>query len=212
MSNSFNSTVQNNQTHRVYRSNLAPRKPYYYVTASLDVSGMRAGDTLYFNADNDIAYLQDPFYTNFVTLNENCIIGDVLVRTDPPVLLRNDLPFSTIPFAPELLCALGGAESLTSEVVLPYAAPFGFGARAPPQFAGSPLSLGQLNQNPVNYFGHTAARFPYGVTNAGVPDTRTNLNYLAFTVYANSVYPIGTPLIASGRVYIKLKVYPKTSS
>ena len=211
MSSTFNSTVQNNQTHKVIRSNLPPQKPYFYVTASLDVSGMYAGDTLYFNSDNSTAYLNDPYYTQFVVINENCIIGDVLVQTDPPVLLRNDVPLNTTPFAPELLCAIGGAESLTSEVVLPYASPFGFGAQVPPRFAGSPLSLGQLNQNPVNYFGHTAARFPYGVTNDGVPDSRTNLNFLAFTLYANSMYPAGTPLIASGRVYVKLKVYPKTS-
>jgi hypothetical protein len=170
---------------------------------------MLAGDTLYFNANNSTAYLDDPFYKGFITIDENSMIGDVIVRTEPAVTMFDNLTgvsFNSLP----LLCAIGGAPSLAEPVVLPYIAPFGFDAQVPPKFCGSTMSIGQLNQNPISYFGHTAGRFPYGVTNDLVPDARTNLNYLAITVFANTSFPAGTPVFQSGTVHIKLKVYPKT--
>jgi hypothetical protein len=176
---------------------------------------MLAGDTLYFNVDNSTAYLEDPFYTGFITIDGNSMIGDVIVRTDPVIRTFDTLPGIGYLIPPGielsgLVCAIGGAESLAEPVVLPYSAPTGFGPQSPPKFCGSFMSIGELNQNPINYFGHTAARFPYGVTNSLVSDPRTNLNYLAFTIYANATFPVGTPAIQSGRLHLKMKVYPKT--
>lgn len=191
-------------------SNLPSCPPFYYLEGSLDLSGMRTGDTRYFNVDNSLAYENDPEYTGFLTLKGTCILGDVIVRTEPQLQMPAYIGATGIFAAPSVLCMVGGARSPSDPVVLPYSAPFGFGAQTPPKFNGSTLSIGQLNQNPISYFGRTAARFPYGVTNSGTPNTLTDYNYLAITVFANSLYPAGTLMIESGTIHIKLKVYPKT--
>lgn len=192
------------------RSNLPTRQPFFYIEGSLDLSGMRTGETRYFNVDNSLAYETDPAYTGFLTLNGTCILGDVIVRTEPQLQTPAYVGGLGFPPSPGVLCMIGGARSTSDPVVLPYSAPFGFAAQTPPKFNGSTLSIGQLNQNPISYFGRTAARFPYGVTNNGTPDTLTDYNFLAITVFANSLYPAGTLMIDSGTIHIKLKVYPKT--
>ncbi len=194
---------------KTFRNNIDPVRPYYYIQASLDLAGTVAGETLYFNEDNTIDYLSDPYYKKFWTLDGNNIVGDVFVQTDPKIVLYDNLTYLADNTHP-ILCGIGGAPSLTSPVQLLYAAPPFYGPQTPPRFNGFPMTVGELNSNPLNVFGHTAARFPYGVTNALVPDTRTNLRYLGITFYENGVnLPAGTPLVESGTVHVTFKVYPK---
>lgn len=191
----------NNFTNRTFRTNLQPERPYYYVTASLDLTGARNGETLYFNADNNLDYLNNRNYAKYHILTQDLIIGDVIVWTDP-VIVTN----AVTPNGPTF--DVGGAESLTTPVVVPYGAPIGFGPKVPPQFSGAPITLSNLNAKTINYFGHSAAKFPYGETNASVPDTNTNYKYLALTI-ENSDLPPDTLLIESGTIHVRIRVYPK---
>lgn len=191
----------NNFANRTARSNLQPERPYYYVNANLDLSGMVNGDTLYFNRDNSTAYLNDRFYNRFITIDENCIIGDVLIRTEPYIQT-----FAETANGP--LFTIGGAETIETPVVVPYAASSGFGPKIPPQFSGASLRTNQMNTNPNNYFGHTAARFPYGQDNSGNPNTNTKYKFLAITL-TNPDQSLGTAIVEFGTIYVTLKVYPK---
>jgi hypothetical protein len=183
-----------------YRSNLAPKNPYRYLTASLDLAGAINGDTLYFNLDNNVDYLTNRDYARYIILTQESIIDEVIAWADPVVVAQ------TTPNGP--LFNIGGAETLSSAVAVPYAAPIGFGPKIPPQFSGAPVNLASLNAKSINYFGHAAAKFPYGKTNALVVDPRTNLNYLAITV-TNPDLPAQTPIVESGMVHVQLRVFPK---
>lgn len=195
-------------SNKTFRTNLDPTKPYYYIQTSLDLKGTVAGETLYFNEDNSIDYLENPYYNKFWTVDGNSIIGDVFVHTDPKIsLASNTYPGDVLQ---PILCGIGGAASLSDPVELMYLAPAFYGPQIPPRYNGFPLTVGQLNADPISYFGHTAARFPYGVTNDLIPDTRTNLRYLGITFYADGGdLPAGTPLVESGVVHVTFKVYPK---
>jgi hypothetical protein len=184
-----------------FRTNLSPQLPYEYIHTSLDLTGAKNGETFYFNLDEDFDYLTVRDYYRYIQIVQSSIVGDVLVWTDPPVVAT-----AVTPNGP--LFTIGGAPNLQSPVVVPYAAPIAFGPKVPPQFSGAPLTLIELNSNPINYFGHSAAKFPYGQDNAGNPDARTNLRYLAITISSVDV-PVGTVLIESGVVYVTLKVYSK---
>lgn len=198
-----------------FRNYSSAEKPYVYITASLDLSGMLAGETLYFNQDNSTAYLSDPYYNGFITLDENVLVGDVLIRTSPPIVLFPRPRVANVSTGNTYIpvtCGIGAAESLGAPVELLYCAPQNWGVQTPPQYNGALFTVEQLNANPISYFGHTAARFPYGVTNTLLPDTRTNLRYLGVTFYSDGVrLPVGTPLVESGTIHVTLKVYPKTS-
>lgn len=185
-----------------FRTNLAPGKPYSYIRASLDLAGALAGDTLYFNKDNSTAYLTTRDYYRFIQITNESIIDDVIVST------LNDPVVTTAETANGPLFTIGGAQSTALPVVVPYAAPAGFGPQTPPQFSGAALRTNQLNANPVNYFGHSAAAFPYGEDNNGNPDLNTNYKYLAITVSSPDV-ATGTVLVTSGTVEITLKLISK---
>lgn len=186
---------------KTFRTGLLPQLPYQYITASLDLTGAKNGDTFYFNLDDDFDYLYVRDYYRYIQITKESIIGEVIVRTDPNIITLQETlngPVFTI----------GGAENTSSGVTIPYAAPVGFGPKIPPQFSGASMRTFELNANPINYFGHSAAKFPYGQDNSGNPNTQTNYKFLAITISSIDV-PVGTPLILSGIVYITLKVYPK---
>jgi hypothetical protein len=184
-----------------FRTNLSPQLPYEYITSSLDLAGAKNGDTFYFNLDEDFDYLTTRDYYRYIQITQNSIIDEVIVWTDPVIVATQITPNGP-------LFTIGGAQDLQSPVAVPYAATIAFGPKVPPQFSGSPLNVSEINGNPINYFGHSAAKFPYGQTNAGVPDNRTNLRYLAITISSIDA-PVGTILIESGVVYVTLKVLSK---
>lgn len=201
------STIGTDTMNRTIRSNIQPTKPYYYIQSSLDLSGARLGDTLYFNQDNSLAYLTDRDYKRFIILNQNVLLGEVMVRTQPTVELLD--PESEAP-----VFWIGGAPDTQSEVAVPWAAPSDYGPIAPPGFSGRYLSLDEINANPINQYGHTSAIFPYGVNTNGDPDPRTDLRYLAISILPNlSARPLTRPLpgtiIKQGTVQVTIKIYPK---
>lgn len=183
-----------------FKNNIPPQPPYDYIRAQLDLKGAKNGDTYYFNLDNNLNYLKNPNYTRFIKLTEQNIIGDVVVSTEPFIQIyeTNNGPLFTI----------GGALNTNSPVVVPYAAPSGFGPKNPPQFSGESLRTNEMNSNPINYFGHSAAKFPYGEDNSGNPNTNTNYIFLGITIYSSDI-PIGKVIIEKGIVNVILKVYLK---
>jgi hypothetical protein len=191
----------NNVFNRAYRSNIAPEKPYRYITASLDLSGALNGETLYFNLDNNLNYIVNRDYKRYIILTQDTIVSEVIAWADP-IILSSEITANGPIFN------IGGAETLKTPVVVPYAAPIAFGPKVPPEFSGAPVDLISLNVKTINYFGHSAAKFPYGVTNDSDPDLRTNLNYLAITISNPDLAPL-KQLVDSGTVHVQIRVHPK---
>jgi hypothetical protein len=162
---------------RTFRTSISSQAPYYYLNADLDMVDVKVGETYYFNSDNDFIYRTARDYNNFYTLDSSSIVDEVVVYA--PVKLKASQ--ETV-YGPVLL--IGGAQSTSSEVVIPYAAPTGYGPKVPPQFSGFPMRIADINSGSVNIFGHSAAKFPYGVTNYGVPDLRTDLKFLSVSILA----------------------------
>lgn len=194
--------VNNHFLNKTFRLHHTSAPVVEYVHVELDLSGMRKGETVFFNREN-MRSVDPRFESNihYLTLDGNSIIGDVLVYAQPDLV-------STSFGSSATTLTIGGAVSRSASVELPYAAPAGYGPRTPPQFSGAALTLAQVAARPVNYFGHTAAKFPYGQTNGGVPDARTNLKHVGVTV-SHPTASVGAPLIESGTLHVILKVYTK---
>lgn len=86
---------------KVFKSGVEPGKPYYYVSGSLDLSGAVYGGTYFFNFDNNLSYATTRDYSNFIVVDENSVISEVLVYTHPDIDAVN--PSSTY-------LAIGGAD------------------------------------------------------------------------------------------------------
>jgi len=183
-----------NHINRVYRSNIPPEKPYSYITASLDLTGAKNGQTLYFNLDNNFDYLKDRDYSRYIIFTEKNIIDEVVVWADPLVVATQVSPNG--PFF-----NIGGATNLNSAVSVFYAAPVGYGPKVPPDYSGAPLDIFNLNAKSINYFGHSAAKIPY-------QSTPENYRYLAITLVKTDI-PVGQVLIESGVVRIQIRVFSK---
>lgn len=221
------SSFGDNGLNRVFRNGIAPAAPYYYIQASLDLSGRSAG-TYYFNYDNNYAYATAPDYKNFVLVDDNVILSEVLVYSSPDLVATG----------PSVLLTVGGAASTSTPVVVPWAAPAGEAPVAPPDFVGGPLTVSQVNAGAVNYFGHEGGHFPYFLNRATPPveDLSTGYRYLALTVTTGiqevlgepesaddrsrraaaraarrrpRLLPSGPVVIESGSINVVIKVYPK---
>ncbi len=166
-----------------FTSGVKPDLPYYYLSVSLDLSGAMAGETLYFNEDNSTEYLKLRDYYKFIQITSDSLIGDVIVSTEPELVCidtPNDIYFT-----------IGGAANTRSPVVLPYAAYPGSG-KLPPLFSGSSISSAAMNLHPINYFGHSAAKFPYPFTFPSEPMTSNITDdyvTIASSTYSNIYYP-----------------------
>lgn len=160
---------------KTFRSSNRFQQPYYYIVGHLDLSGAVTGGIFYFNKDNNLSYIGQRNYDRFYIVDQNVIVDDVVVYTNPDFSVNE-----TSVYGPVFL--IGCSDSTQTETELLLAAPSGYGPKTPPQFSGAPLNFIQLNQGSVNVFGHTGARFPYGLTNFGTPDPRTDLKYLSVTV------------------------------
>lgn len=78
-----------------FRTSIAPGKPYYYINAYLDLTGLEVGQApnnyiYYFNAENNFNYLSSSLhpegpdaYPGFYPIDDNAVIGEVVVYTYP---------------------------------------------------------------------------------------------------------------------------------
>lgn len=163
--------LSGNGINQTFKTGMEPKAPYYYVTASLDLTGLAYG-TYYFNFDNDFAYASDPNYHKFVSIDENVMLSEVTVYTNPP--LETD---STVVFR-----VGGAANTVGAPVQIDWAAPAGYGPVAPPGYSGSMLSAEELNAGSVNYFGHEGGHFPYFTDNEMKEDLSNAYRFLAITL------------------------------
>lgn len=209
-----------NQT---FKTGTEPKAPYYYITASLDLTGCTNG-TYYFNAENSLSYANDPNFSKFIIVNENVVISEVAVYTNPALVLNEEVK--------ECAFTIGGAANhSTSPVVVPWAAPAETPPGVPPAFSGEALTADQLNAGSVNYFGHEGGHFPY-FYNGVADDPSHDYRFLAITIDSDLQFtglnekllarskrrararglrslPSGPVVVEEGRVSVVLKVYPK---
>lgn len=171
------------------------KKPFFIITASLDLSGVKNYETLYFNYDNNLDYKHTRDYANYIKLSEQSILDEIVVSTNPLITIY------PTPFAEGPQFSIGGAEDLQSPVFLKYAGPTGR-YETKPNWNGWVMQTSEINSNPVTHFGHVAAKIPYD------NDATTLYRYLAITVI-DSYYDVGVPIIESGTVHVSLRIYPK---
>lgn len=184
---------------KTFKTIIPPGSPYFYLNASLDLSNAVYDGTYYFNLENNFNYAKSPSsYGQYHILNDNVIISEVVVKTNPDLLTVDDN---------NTFFEIGGAADYASPVSVYWAAPAGYGpynypslGAGQPYFNGYPLTESQVNGGSVNYFGHEAGHFPYfkkfNQSNGSlVDDASKNYKYLAVTI-RNSL-PDYPELIAS---------------
>jgi hypothetical protein len=175
---------------KTFKTILPPGSPYFYINASLDLANAVYDGTYYFNLENNYSYAKSPSnYGQYHILNDNVIISEVVVKTNPDILTVDD---------EKTFFEIGGAADYSSPVSVLWAAPAAFGPwnyppswNGAPYFNGYPLTESQMNAGSVNYFGHEAGHFPYfkkynqanpNPATALVDDASKNYKYLAVTV------------------------------
>jgi hypothetical protein len=224
-------------SNKTFKTGLAPGAPYYYISAHLDLSGIivpQGGITYYFNKDNNLGYMLTPLtpgigyeeYRKFHMIDENAVIGEVVLYSNPDLIQGNVTPGFQLAFK------VGGAESTVDEVnVLDvWGGPTGF--------TPEKVNVADVNTGSVCYFGHDGGgvaqdkKFlavtifedaillaepeseifqngsdepviipdePVVVESRSVRGTRRNKN----------VRVIALPSISSGSLHVVVKVYPK---
>lgn len=195
---------------KAFKSGQEPGKPYYYINASLDLSG-RAEGTYYFNADNNYEYALNRDYNKYHIIDENMIISEIAVFANNDLIeVDGENPDFWIGGAPKPSTGL--------QVMVPWAAPSGS-----PSGAGDIMSVSDINSGSVHLYGHEGGNIPYALGSQ-------NYKYLAITINPNTSLPAesrsevkakrskkqlyrglpsGDPLILEGKVSVSVKVYPK---
>jgi len=162
-----------NGLNKTFKTGTEAKAPYYYLTGSLDLSGCSLG-TYYFNSDNDFSYANDPIYRRFISVDENVVLSEVTVYSNPPLAVEGEI---------DLLVRIGGAaNTTTSPVVVNWAAPAGNAPVLPPGYSGAPLTVAQVNSGSVNYYGHEGGHFPYYTDDSSAEDLSEGYRFLAITL------------------------------
>jgi hypothetical protein len=158
-----------------FTNGIPPKAPYYYVTAHLDLSGVYLGDneslTYYFNKDNNLSYLDSlvtPNYHNFHLIDSNAVIGDVVLYSNPDLVLGENAA---------LLFDVGGAvfdpDVVQPALVDPVSALWG-GSTG---FSSGSVTAADINTGVICYYGHEGGHDP-AEHKSDVNDHR----YLAVTI------------------------------
>lgn len=142
-----------------FTTGIPPKAPYYYVSAYLDLSGVKLPDaqnpklTYYFNRDNNLNYLNPlaPAYNGFHIINDNAVIGDVVVYSNPDLVEEGigalQYEIGGAIFDPEVL-----DPALVDPVSVLWAGPTGF----------TPGALGKedISTGVICYYGHEGGHEP----------------------------------------------------
>ena len=196
-----------------FRSNSSVDYPLKVIEASLDISGkIEPGTTFYFNHDNTLDYMKTPRdYYDFIQITKDVFIDEVQVYTEP-VVQFDDPNVSTVNFN------IGGAKDVRSPPRILYASPSSYASQFPPNYSGRYLTTSEINSNPIGYFGHSGAKFPYGKNfnryNFSGLDPPFDDPYDQYKYLAMSIYPVDSsgnlitwPINITGTVHIVLKTY-----
>lgn len=89
-------------SNKTYRGSVRSKEPYYYIMAHLDLTNVEVdlneNNICYLNKENNFNYLKDPTnYGGYYTIEENAVIGEVTVYTNPDVVyedVENSIYFS----------------------------------------------------------------------------------------------------------------------
>lgn len=160
-----------------FSNGIPPKAPYYYITAHLDLSGVHLGDnnqlTYYFNSDNSLVYLDSlvsPNYHNFHMIGSNAVIGDVVLYSNPDLVLGEEA---------DLEFEVGGAEfdpdNIQPETADPVTAIWG----GPTGFTSDAVNAADINTGVVCFYGHEGGHDP-AVHDSDVDTYR----YLALSIYS----------------------------
>lgn len=91
------SNVSGIEDNKTFRTGITTKDPYYYINASLDLTGLEVGAAptnyiYYFNVDNNFDYLSSTLYPEgadsypgFYPIEDNSVIGEIVVYTNPDV-------------------------------------------------------------------------------------------------------------------------------
>jgi hypothetical protein len=188
---------------KAFKSGIDPKKPYYYISGSLDLSGAVFGGTYFFNFDNDFKYASLRDYANYITIDENSVISEVLVYSDPDMEAED--------LQSDVYLAIGGADQSApvpnNSVKVWWAAPAGFGPYVYPSVSkvssvarnGSNVATivtslphGLVSGNKVNIIDLAAPNTGFNATNVIV----TVLSSASFT-YSNIGALVVPAVIAS---------------
>jgi hypothetical protein len=202
------------ESNKVFKTGSLPAPPYYYVSASLDLTGAVYGGTYYFNFDNNYEYASVRDYSNYVVADENVIISEVVVYTNQDVVAVD---------SENLDIAIGGAAhpSVGGGVQIKWAAPSG---NAPGM--GGNFTESDLNAGSVHLFGHEGGHHPYDQPNSNTYKFLAlqivgvdNENPEAPRVLSRAerrkaklqgrALPAGLQAIEEGKITVVLKLYPK---
>jgi hypothetical protein len=141
-----------------FSNGIPPKAPYYYISAHLDLSGVHLGQneslTYYFNGDNSLVYLDSlvsPNYHNYHMIGSNAVIGDVVLYSNPDLVLGEgaDLEFD-----------IGGAEFDPDNIQPESAAPVEAVWAGPTGFASGPVNAADINTGVVCFYGHEGGHDP----------------------------------------------------
>lgn len=198
------------ESNKVSRSAIVPGAPYYYINASLDISllAVEAGSsvTLYFNKDNNYDYLDTILgqtYTGFYPLEDNSVIGEVVVYSNPDV----------VPAVSGMLFNVGGAASLTTPVIDTWGGKTGYSAGL--------LDADDINSGSICYYGHEGANFSLAegkflavtISRPAALLSQSELQARAKSKKSlrkgRAVRQVVDPAVTSGVIHVVVKVYPK---
>lgn len=141
-----------------FSNGIPPKAPYYYITAHLDLSGVHLGQneslTYYFNSDNSLVYLDSlvsPNYHNFHMIASNAVIGDVVLYSNPDLILSEGA---------NLQFDVGGADFDPANIQPETADPVSAIWAGPTGFTSDSVTAADINTGVVCYYGHEGGHDP----------------------------------------------------
>ncbi|NDB36253.1 MAG: hypothetical protein EB023_13165 [Flavobacteriia bacterium] len=199
---------------KVFKTGSQSALPYYYISASLDLAGAVEGGVYYFNYDNNFDYAAVREYNNYVVIDENAVISEVVVYANQDIVSVDSETYSA---------KIGGAAhpSVGGGVQVLWAAPAG---NAPG--LGSSFNESELNASSVHLFGHEGGHHPYDQPNANVykflaielessrnladaaPKALSRAERRKIKAHGRSL-PVGVEAIQEGKITVVLKIFPK---
>jgi hypothetical protein len=143
----------------------------------LDLSGVHLGEneslTYYFNSDNNLVYLDSlvsPNYHNYHMIGSNAVIGDVVVYSNPDLVLGEGA---------EIDFDIGGADFDPDNIQPETASPVEAVWAGPTGFSSGPINAADINTGVVCFYGHEGGHDP----NQHDSDVDT-YRYLAISIHS----------------------------
>jgi hypothetical protein len=209
------SNLSGSEYNKTFKAGEGSMSPYYYISASLDLANAVDGGTYYFNYDNNYDYASLREYNNYIVVDENVIIDEVVVYANNDLVSSSEDPEDVVDIS------IGGAAhpSVGGGVQVLWAAPAG---DAPG--LGALLSHSDVNAGSVHLYGHEGGHHPYDFPNSNIykflalqvnpsvglsePRVISRADKRRIRAHGRSL-PVGPVVLSEGKVTVVLKVFPK---